>query len=128
MTDDTEKVMNPATHTYSIPADAELVGLLKCLQQVIFEHPVAAQAAFAALVTEGRAFAETAEGAQWRRRLAGSHLVEKGRALWESLTFNVLEDNPDVVVPSRILDAFVKATHEHNLEGIIGRLAQEVAP
>ncbi len=117
--------MSSGTRSFEIREDAELVGLLRLLQEVVLEHPVAAQAAFAALVAEGRAFAGTEEGEQWRRRLAGSRLIEKGRAVWEAATFRVLEEDPDVVVPSRVLDAFVKATHEHHLESILGRLAGE---
>ncbi len=116
--------MTTTLRSFEIQENAELVALLRHLQQVLLEHPVAAQAAFSALVSEGRAFARTEEGEQWQRRLAGSRLIEKGRSLWEATTFNVLEEDRSVVVPSRILDAFVKLTHEHNLEAILGRLAE----
>jgi hypothetical protein len=108
--------------TVEIGEDAELGALLGLLQRAVLAHPVAAQAAFAALVAEGRAFRETEDGERWARRLASSRLVEKGRVIWEVATLNVLEEDASTVVPSRILDAFVKLTHEHALETILARL------
>jgi hypothetical protein len=112
-------------HVFEIGEEAELLGLLRLLQRAVLEHPVAAQAAFSALVAEGRAFAQTEEGAEWQRRLAGSSLVEKGRVIWQVTTLDVLEDSESTVVPSRVLDAFVKLTHERTLEMILGRLYDE---
>jgi hypothetical protein len=108
--------------TVEIGEDAEIDALLRILQRAVLEHPVAAQAAFAAVVAEGRAFARTEEGAAWSHRLASSRLVTKGCVIWEVATLNVLEEDASTVVPSRILDAFVKLTHEHALETILARL------
>lgn len=119
--------MSDSPYSVEIGEDAEIVALLDVLQRAVLDHPVAAQAAFAALVAEGRAFARTEEGKEWSRRLAGSRLVEKGRAIWEVVTLNVLEDDPSIVVPSKVLDAFVKLTHEHHVEKILSRLSQERA-
>jgi hypothetical protein len=101
---------------------AEVVAILRCLQRAVLNHPVAAQAAFAALVAEGRAFLQTEDGREWSRRLESSRLIEKGRALWEVTTLNVLEDDESTVVPSRILDVFVKLTHDHAIQEVLGRL------
>ena len=44
--------------------DDALLQLMRRAAAVVLKHPVAAQAAFAALVAEGRAFAKTEEGAR----------------------------------------------------------------
>lgn len=117
--------MSDPAVVFEIGDDAELLALLTRLQRVVLEHPVAAQAAFAALVAEGRAFARTEEGSAWQRRLASSRLIQKGRAIWEVATLNVLEEDSSTVIPSRVLDAFVKLTHEQMLETLLGRLYEE---
>jgi hypothetical protein len=109
-----------------IAENAEAVALLQLVQRAVFEHPIAAQAAFAALVAEGRAFAKTAEGAAWQERLLGSALLEKAEALWEGVTLNVLEENADTLVPSRILDVLVKLLHEHALDTVLAKLHRSV--
>lgn len=114
--------------SFEIGEDAELLALLRILQRAVLEHPVAAQAAFSALIAEGRAFAQTEEGATWHRRLASSRLVEKGRAIWQVATLDVLEDSQSTIVPSRVLDAFVKLTHERALEIVLGRLYDDSGP
>ena len=114
--------MSESAPCFDIDAYAELTALLGQLQGAILKHPVAAQAAFAALVAEGRAFAKTPEGRAWHQRLASSPLVERGRSLWELTTLGVLEDDRSVVVPSRILDAFVKLAHENLVETVLTRL------
>jgi hypothetical protein len=116
------------SYSFEIGEDAEVIALLQHLQRAVLEHPVAAQAAFSALVAEGRAFSRTEEGKRWCRRLAASRLVEKGRAIWDVATLNVLEESESTVVPSRILDAFVKLTHERALETILARLYEKEAP
>jgi hypothetical protein len=117
-----------ASRSIEIGEDAEIAALLRLLQGAILEHPVAAQAIFAALVAEGRAFAATEEGAAWAKRLSSSRLVEKGRVVWEVATLDVLEEDRATVVPSRILDAFVKLTHEHAMETVLRRLYDDRAP
>lgn len=119
--------MSPRGRSFEIGEHAEVLALLRCLQGAVLEHPVAAQAAFAALVAEGKAFSRTPEGREWARRLASSRLVEKGRAIWEVATLNVLEEDPSTVVPTRILDAFVKLTHERTLETLLARLYADEA-
>jgi hypothetical protein len=117
--------MSETSYSFKIGEDAEVAALVGQIQRMVIEHPVAAQAIFSALVAEGRAFAKTEAGAVWHRRLASSNLVAKGRAIWEVATLNVLEEDESVVVPSRILDAFVKLTHERNLDVILSRLYEE---
>src|SRR5580693_1180923 len=45
--------------------DGALGEILRRAQLLLLKHPVAAQAAFAALIAEGRRFAATPEGAEW---------------------------------------------------------------
>ena len=112
------------TDTVCVEIDehAELVTAIAHVQRAIFEHPIAAQAAFAALVAEGREFEKTPEGAAWRERLERSTLLEKAEAIWEGLTLNILEENSDTVVPSRIVDVLVKLLHERALDTILAKL------
>lgn len=105
-----------------IDEHAELVTVIAHAQRAIFEHPIAAQAAFAALVAEGREFQKTAEGAAWRERLERSPLREKAEAIWEGLTLNILEQDKQTVVPSRIVDLLVKLLHERALDTILAKL------
>jgi hypothetical protein len=120
--------MSEPTYSLEIGEDAEISALLRHFQRAVLEHPVAAQAAFSALVAEGHDFSQTPEGMAWQRRLISSRLVEKGRSIWETATLGVLEEDRSTVVPSRILDAFVKLTHEHALEKILARLYEKEAP
>jgi hypothetical protein len=90
------------------PPDA-IEDLLGQLTVVVLRHPVAAQAAFKALMAQGRRFAATPEGERWRAALVHSEFVRRGRAFWEESPLNLLEDHPEAVVPSGIIDAAVRA-------------------
>jgi hypothetical protein len=100
----------------------ELASTLRSMQRLLVQHPVAAQSLFRALVVEGRRFATTAAGARWSERLRGSSLIFRGRALWEVATLNVLEDDEQAVLPSRLLDAFVQASGLEALEPFLSKL------
>jgi len=89
---------------------------------MLLQHPVAAQAVFAALVAEGRRFATTPEGKQWKEALAGSELVRNGRQLWEALSLNLLEEEESTVVPTTYLEAVFRAASSPELEQVIRRL------
>lgn len=103
-------------------ATQEVVRLLRRFQLVLLKHPAASQAAFRALVHEGRRFAETPEGAEWKARLAGSELVRQGQAVWEGVTLNMLEADSDRAFPSMLLDAFVAAAGLDALEQALSHL------
>lgn len=100
----------------------ELFDALGAAQTALVRHPIAAQALFSALVAEGRRYAATPDGAALRARLAGSDLIRRGRVLWEVGTLNVLEENPDGVLPSKVVDALVQAAATPDLERMLGRL------
>jgi hypothetical protein len=86
------------------------------------KHPIAAQAIFRAFVAEGRAFAKTNEGRAWRDELARSELIRRGRVVWEVGTLNLLEENDETVLPSKLLDALVYAAGIEAIEPFLSKL------
>lgn len=110
--------MTTPTLVFGEPEDP-LASTLRRLQQAILLHPVAAQAIFAAFIREGRAYARTEAGQTWLARLAGSELVVRARVLWDAMTVRGLEDDPDTVLPSAILEAFVKAAADADMERFV---------
>lgn len=104
------------------PVEDELEALLTQLQIAIVSHPIAAQALFRALVAEGRAFAATQEGRRWAALLADSPLVQRGRMVWDVTTLRMLDDDPATVLPSTLMDAFVRTTALETLEPFLSRL------
>lgn len=62
--------------------EPEILDLLNAAQLALLEHPTAAQAAFAALVREGRQYAETDEGKEWLEVLGRSGLMQRARWVW----------------------------------------------
>jgi len=104
-------------------ADHDVRALLRAATQAVLAHPVAAQAAFSALVAEGRRYAHTPAGARWRTVLAGSDLVRRGRVLWEASPLSLLEPDAEVILPSTLIDAVVRATHRTDLLRVLQLLA-----
>ena len=121
-----EKLLLPAAQgqpgAAMAPTQGEVEALLRRLQVLVLEYPLAAQAAFSALVAEGRRFASTPEGAAWKEALAGSELVRNGRPLWDALSLNLLEEDPATVVPSAYLEALFQAVRSPELEALARRL------
>ncbi len=100
----------------------ELASVLREAQLLLIQHPVAAHALARAFMAEGRAFAATEAGAEWRRRLERSELIRRGRVVWEVVTMNLFEDDSPSVLPSKILDAVLAATGIPDLEPTLARL------
>lgn len=94
----------------------ELSSLLVELRWLIVKHPIAARAAFRSLVAEGRRFAATEDGARWRRRLEGSPLIRRGRAVWELATLNMLDEDAARPLPTQLIDALCHAAARTDLE------------
>lgn len=88
--------------------DDAAVTLLREAQAVLVKYPIAAQAAFAALVREGRRFAATEDGRAWKSRLAGSPLVARARTLFEGLAGGLLDEHGGAL-PSAYVDALIRA-------------------
>lgn len=105
-----------------IPEDDAVESLLGVLHGLIVRHPGAAQALFRSLVSEGRAFAATEEGAEWAQRLRRSELVRQGRVVWDAVSLNALDDRQDTVIPTAILDAFTRAMASEDVHGILRRV------
>lgn len=95
---------------------------LRELQLAILKHPVAAQAAFAALVAEGRRFAQTEEGAELKRRLTRSALLDRVRLAFETSTLWVLDADAPETLPSAYLDALFQVASGPELEIVLDRL------
>lgn len=104
------------------PVDGDPVTVLRRLQGVFLAHPIAAQAAFAALVAEGRRFATTAAGRRWQDRLARSPLLRRARAPWDAATLWMLAEDPPDVLPSAYVDALCSVAQSRDLEPLIDRL------
>jgi hypothetical protein len=103
------------------PAITE-VALLQSLQRVLLKHPVAAQAAFTALVREGRQFATTPEGRLWRERLAQSAVLQQVRLVLDLATLGMLEERGDSEVPSSYLDALFMLASGGETDAVLNQL------
>ena len=103
------------------PAPLE-VDLVHQLQRVLLMHPVACQAAFTALVAEGRRFAETEEGRQWRDRLVGSALMRDVRLVFDLSTLGLLEEAAGATLPSNYLDALFMIASSGDTDAILNRV------
>src|SRR5690242_3603168 len=99
----------------------EILRTLRILQELIWAHPVAFQRAFAALVREGRAFAQTEEGAELRAALERSEVVGRARMIWDVLSMSAFSDD-DQVLPPVFIDAMAKAATSLNLEPLLARV------
>jgi hypothetical protein len=80
------------------------VDVLRRLQALVLKHPVAAKAAFDALIAEGRAFAQTPDGQAWRDKLVGSELLHRARLIFDFPGLSMLERDSPEVLPSAYLD------------------------
>jgi hypothetical protein len=110
------------------PAADPLLPLLERAALLLLKHPAAAQAAFSALVAEGRDFARTEEGRRWKSALAGSEIVRRGRALWEGSVLSLLEDREEAVLPTALLDAVVQAAGRRDLTTLLQSLRLDEEP
>lgn len=95
--------------------DEELDEALRAAQRLVFKYPIASQALIAALSREGRAFAETPEGAVWRERLARSDLYRKGREIWYLGTLGMFSERASQLLPSTMVEGFVQAVKSRDL-------------
>jgi hypothetical protein len=106
----------------SEPEDGdETIQRLRGAQAALVKYPVAGQAAFAALVREGRRFAKTAEGEKYKRRLASSPVLAKARTLFEGLA-NGLVSESGGALPSVYVEQFLHAL-DRELEGVLADIA-----
>jgi len=106
----------------SEPED-ELARIIWRAQVVLLKHPVAARAAFRVVAAEGRRFAETEEGAQWKERLAGSDLIRRGRSVWEVATLGMVDETTRVL-PMQFVDMLCYAAGLADLEPALARAVE----
>ncbi len=98
------------------PVD-EVVARLRGVQEVLVKYPIAAQAAFRALVREGRHYALTDEGLAWKERLRGSPLVARARTLFEGLAAGMVGEGTGGL-PSAYVDALVRGV-DRDIERVL---------
>lgn len=98
---------------------------LRQLRDVILRHPIAVQAAFAALVAEGRRFAETPDGNAWRERLGESDLLDRVDVLWRSLGMNAFVERQSETLPSFFLDSAMRGAARGGLEPLLSAIFDE---
>ncbi|MEZ4298146.1 MAG: hypothetical protein R3B70_24555 [Polyangiaceae bacterium] len=101
-------------------SDDASLARLRAAQVLLVKYPLAAQAAFAALVREGQKFAETEEGRTWKQRLSGSPTVARARTLFEGLAGGVAGGEQGNL-PSAYVDAFVRAL-DRDMESVLADL------
>lgn len=104
------------------PPASEQSRILRSIQRIVLQHPVAAQAAFASLVQEGRQFARTPKGAEWQRRLEKSALLRRARTGFDAATLWMLEETSASEVPSAFIDTLMTAAKGRGLEPVIDDL------
>jgi hypothetical protein len=104
--------------------ETELSRLLRAGQRLVLKYPVAARALFRAFVAEGRRFAETAEGRVWKRRLARSRLIARGRVVWELTTLNLLDEPGERLLPTALVEALARAATARDLEPLLAALLE----
>lgn len=97
--------------------------LLRVVHQGLLEHPIAARAIFAGLVSEGRRYSETHEGRALRERLARSREVHRAALLWRALTMGMLSETAEGGLPSAYLDGLTRLALDPALERVLSRAA-----
>jgi hypothetical protein len=97
--------------------DDETIRRLRAAQTILVKYPVASQAAFAALVREGRQFAKTEDGKRWKRRLAASPMLAKARTLFEGLSQGIVAEHGKTL-PTTYVEEFLHAL-DRELEEVL---------
>jgi hypothetical protein len=106
--------------------DDAIVDLLREVQRAVLAHPEAGRAIFAALVREGRLFAQTSEGQRWQEQAARSALLERALLVWQSATLWMLEEPDDGATPSALVDAVASAATAPGRDVLLDRLFREM--
>ncbi|HEX6245971.1 MAG TPA: hypothetical protein VFZ61_33830 [Polyangiales bacterium] len=106
----------------------ELSSVLQGLRAVMARHPIAFQAAYSALVREGRAYAASEQGEAAKEALRGSQLLSASRLVWRTLSMGAFTESPHEVLPSTYLDAMLRAGSLAQLEPTLSRLFDPKEP
>lgn len=102
-----------------------LTSLLLEGQRLLVRHPQASRAIVQAFMAEGRRFAATEEGQEWRAALAKSNLIRRGRHIWDAYSLDALLENDSNRLPSAWLDIITAAVSNPDLETILSTLVVE---
>jgi hypothetical protein len=102
--------------------DDPAAKILRVLRRVQWRYPVATQAAFSALVAEGRQAARTPEGKEMLARLSASPRVAKLRIIWEALSMNSFTEFEEEILPSFFLDELLRVAAASELEPLLSKL------
>ncbi len=102
----------------------EFESLLESIRSAAFRHPVAVQSAFAALVAEGRRYAETPEGVELLDGLLNSPTLSRMRVAWEVLTMSAFVEKPEGALPSVFVENLVRGLKVNALEPLLARLLE----
>lgn len=105
--------------------DNALARLLRDGQRLLMRNPQAAHAVVRAFVAEGRRFAETPDGREWKAALARSEVIRRGELIWEFYGLDALIEAEPTLLPSAWLDAIAAATANPDLETILSTLIME---
>ncbi len=98
--------------------------MLQAGQRLLAASPQAGRV-LAALVAEGRRFAQTPEGRRWQDILSRSDLVRRGRMIWQAWGLDgLLQDKVDTL-PSEWLDELLKQVSGANMEALLSALMAE---
>jgi hypothetical protein len=104
--------------------ESSALRVLRSLQLALLKHPVACQAAFNALLAEGRAFGATREGAEQRAKLERSQLLHRARLAFDFSTLSLLEQDAPDIMPSAYVDVFFMLSGSGRPDEILHKLFQ----
>lgn len=100
----------------------EHLDSLRFLQETLLRFPMASQAAFSALVAEGRQYAKTPDGQRMLVALARSPRTARARVIWEVLTMSSITDKVSGAIPSVYLDKLARTLAVEKLEPLLAQL------
>jgi len=103
-------------------APDQTLRVLRSLQASLLKHPIAAQAAFTALVAEGRSFGATEAGRAMRTALEQSELLRRARLVFDFSTLSMLEQEPPDIMPSAYIDALFMLSSSERADEVLQQL------
>jgi hypothetical protein len=106
------------------PEEAQLMSALEAVHRAIFKYPMAIQAAFGALVAEGRRYAQTEDGAILCDRLARAREMGRARLLWDVLSLSAFTEQSEGPLPSVFADTLVRALRSRHLEPLLSKVLE----
>lgn len=116
------RAQKPANAPQGPRAEEQELDAIAALQRAIFKYPMATQAAFSALVAEGRRFAATPDGHALATRLARAKEMDRARMLWEVLSMSAFTERYEGLLPSLFVDTLVRTLKTRHLEPLLTRI------